>query len=263
MAAKIVDATNPDLLDINFGCPVKKVACRGAGAGVLKDVPLMVRLTAAVVKSTSLPVTVKTRLGWDEDTKNIEEVAERLQDVGIQALAIHGRTRTQMYKGSANWELIAKVKENPRITIPIFGNGDIDSPQKALEYKNRYGVDGIMIGRAAIGYPWIFNEISHFVETGEILPSPTVEERVEVCKKHLIKSVEWKGLIVGINEMRRHYTNYLKGMPGIKDFRLRLVTLKEVDEVLEVLDEIVSQYSGYEFEKTPIELINYHEKCPV
>jgi tRNA-dihydrouridine synthase B len=263
MAAKIVDVTNPDLLDINFGCPVKKVACRGAGAGVLKDVPLMVRLTAAVVKSTSLPVTVKTRLGWDEDTKNIEEVAERLQDVGIQALAIHGRTRPQMYKGSAAWELIAKVKENPRITIPIFGNGDIDSPQKALEYKNRYGVDGIMIGRAAIGYPWIFNEISHFVETGEILPSPTVEERVAVCKKHLIKSVEWKGLIVGINEMRRHYTNYLKGMPGIKDFRLRLVTLREVDEVLSVLDEIVNQYSGYEFEKMPIELINYHEKCPV
>lgn len=263
LAAKIVDATNPDLLDINFGCPVKKVACRGAGAGVLKDVPLMVRLTDAVVKSTSLPVTVKTRLGWDENTKNIEEVAERLQDVGIQALAIHGRTRVQMYKGSAAWELIAKVKENPRITIPIFGNGDIDSPQKALEYKNRYGVDGIMIGRAAIGYPWIFNEISHYVKTGEILPPPDVEERVAVCKKHLIKSVEWKGLIVGINEMRRHYTNYLKGMPGIKDFRLMLVTLKEVDEVLAVLDEIVSQYAGYEFEKTPIELINYHEKCPV
>ena len=203
-------------LDINFGCPVKKVACRGAGAGVLKDVPLMVRLTDAVVKSTSLPVTVKTRLGWDDNTKNIEEVAERLQDVGIKALAIHGRTRTQMYKGEADWKLIAKVKENPRITIPIFGNGDIDSPQKALEYKNRYGVDGIMIGRAAIGYPWIFNEITHFVKTGEILPPPTVEERVAVCKKHLIKSVEWKGPVVGINEMRRHYTNYLKGYAQYK-----------------------------------------------
>jgi nifR3 family TIM-barrel protein len=263
MAAKIVDATNPDLLDINFGCPVKKVACRGAGAGVLKDVPLMIRLTDAVVKSTSLPVTVKTRLGWDEDTKNIEEVAERLQDVGIQALAIHGRTRVQMYKGSANWELIAKVKENPRITIPVFGNGDIDSPQKALEYKNKYGVDGIMIGRAAIGYPWIFNEITHYVKTGEILPPPTVEERVAVCKKHLIKSFEWKGPIVGIFEMRRHYTNYLKGMPNIKEYRGKLVTLKQVDEILAVLDEIVEEYSGFEFEKTPIELINYHEKCPV
>jgi tRNA-dihydrouridine synthase len=183
--------------------------------------------------------------------------------VGIQALSIHGRTRVQMYKGTANWELIAKVKENPRITIPIFGNGDIDSPQKALEYKNKYGVDGIMIGRAAIGYPWIFNEISHYVKTGEILPAPTVEERVAVCKKHLIKSVEWKGPVVGINEMRRHYTNYLKGMPNIKEYRGKLVTMKEVDEILEVLDDIVFHYSGYEFEKTPIELINYHEKCPV
>lgn len=265
LAAKIVDATNPDLLDINFGCPVKKVACRGAGAGagVLKDVPLMVRLTDAVVKSTSLPVTVKTRLGWDDNSKNIEDVAERLQDAGIKALAIHGRTRTQMYKGEADWTLIAKVKENPRITIPIFGNGDIDSPQKALEYKNRYGVDGIMIGRAAIGYPWIFKEISHFVETGELLPPPTVEERVAVCKKHLIKSVEWKGPTVGINEMRRHYTNYLKGMPNIREYRLKLVTLKEVDEILAVFDEIVEKYDGYEFERSVIELINYHEKCAV
>jgi nifR3 family TIM-barrel protein len=202
-------------------------------------------------------------LGWDEDTKNIEEVAERLQDVGIQALAIHGRTRVQMYKGSAAWELIGKVKNNPRITIPIFGNGDIDSPQKAVEYKNRYGVDGIMIGRAAIGYPWIFNEITHYVKTGEILPSPTIEERVAVCKKHLIKSVEWKGPIVGINEMRRHYTNYLKGMPNIREYRTQLVTLKEPEEIIEVLDDIVTHYSGYEFEKTPIELINYHEKCAV
>ncbi len=263
LAAKIVDATNPDLLDINFGCPVKKVACKGAGAGVLKDVPLMVRLTAAVVKSTHLPVTVKTRLGWDDATKNIEEVAERLQDVGIQALSIHGRTRTQMYKGSADWDLIGKVKNNPRIKIPIFGNGDIDSPQKAVEYKNRYGVDGIMIGRAAIGYPWIFNEINHFVQTGEILPPPSIEERVAVCEKHLIKSVEWKGSIVGINEMRRHYTNYLKGLPNIKEYRLKLVTLKTPEEIIEVLYDIVTHYNGYEFEKTPIELINYHEKCPV
>ena len=263
LASKIVDATNPDLLDINFGCPVKKVALKGAGAGVLKDVDLMIRLTAACVKSTRLPVTVKTRLGWDDTTKNIEEVAERLQDAGIKALAIHGRTRAQMYKGEAQWELIAKVKENPRITIPIFGNGDIDSAEKAVEYKNKYGVDGIMIGRAAIGYPWIFNEIKHFVKTGEHLPSPTVEDRVEVCKKHLHRSFEWKGPKVGIFEMRRHYTNYLKGLPGIKDYRLRLVTLESVDEIVAVLDEINIKYAGYEFVKTPIELINYHEKCPI
>jgi nifR3 family TIM-barrel protein len=263
MAAKIVDATNPDLLDINFGCPVKKVACRGAGAGVLKDVPLMIRLTDAVIKSTNLPVTVKTRLGWDDNTKNIEDVAERLQDIGIKALAIHGRTRTQMYKGEADWTLIAKVKENPRITIPIFGNGDIDSPQKALEYKNKYGIDGIMIGRAAIGYPWIFNEIKHFMTTGEILPPPTVEERVAVCKKHLQKSVLWKGPIVGINEMRRHYANYLKGLPNIKEFRGRLVTLKVMEEIEAVLDEIIIKYSGYDFERLPIVLENYHEHCPV
>ena len=263
LAAKIVDVTNPDLLDINFGCPVKKVALRGAGAGVLKDIDLMVRLTEAVVKSTSLPVTVKTRLGWDDENRNIEEVAERLQDVGIKALSIHGRTRAQMYKGSADWDLIGKVKNNPRITMPIFGNGDIDSPQKALEYKNRYGIDGIMIGRAAIGYPWIFDEIKHFLKTGEILPPPSIEDRVEVCKKHLHKSFEWKGPIVGIFEMRRHYANYLKGLPGIKDYRYQLVTLKTVEEIDAILDEIATKYAGYEFEKTPIELINYHEKCPL
>jgi nifR3 family TIM-barrel protein len=261
LAARIVDATNPDILDINFGCPVKKVACRGAGAGVLKDLNLMVRLTTSVVKSTSLPVTVKTRLGWDDNTKNIEEVAERLQDVGIKALSIHGRTRTQMYKGEADWQLIAKVKENPRITIPIFGNGDIDSPQKALLYKNKYGVDGIMIGRAAIGYPWIFNEIRHYILTGELLAPPTVEQRVEVCKKHLQKSFEWKGPVVGINEMRRHYSNYLKGLPNIKEYRNKLVTLKEIEEIKSVLDEIVKQYSGYNFERATINLINYHEHC--
>ena len=263
LAAKIVEVTNPDLLDINFGCPVKKVALKGAGAGVLRDVDLMVRLTAAVVKSTSLPVTVKTRLGWDDQSKNIEEVAERLQDVGIKALAIHGRTRTQMYKGEADWTLIGKVKNNPRIQIPIFGNGDIDSPEKALEYKNRYGVDGLMIGRAAIGYPWIFNEIKHFVNTGTQLPGPSIEDRIAVCRKHLQKSVEWKGPIVGINEMRRHYANYLKGLPNIREYRNKLVTLKTEAEINMVLDEIGQHYEGFVPEKTAIELIDYHEKCPV
>src|SRR5688572_15243708 len=263
LAAKIVDVTNPDLLDINFGCPVIKVACKGAGAGVLKDLDLMVRLTSAVVRATSLPVTVKTRLGWDDQTKNIEEVAERLQDVGIKALAIHGRTRTQMYKGAADWTLIGKIKNNPRIHIPIFGNGDIDSPEKALEYKNRYGVDGIMIGRAAIGYPWIFNEIKYFIETGEYLAPPTVEDRVAVCRKHLRKSVAWKNHVVGINEMRRHYANYLKGLPNIKEFRNKLVTIHTEEEINEVLDEIIATYSDFEFEHSPIELVNYHEKCPL
>ena len=263
LAAKIVEVTNPDLLDINFGCPVKKVALKGAGAGVLKDIDLMVRLTSAVVKATSLPVTVKTRLGWDDDTRNIEEVAERLQDVGIKALAIHGRTRTQMYKGQADWTLIGKVKNNPRIHIPIFGNGDIDSPEKAKEYKNRYGVDGIMIGRAAIGYPWVFSEIKHFMQTGEHLAPPTIEDRIAVCRKHLHKSVEWKGPIVGINEMRRHYANYLKGLPNIKEYRNKLVTLKTPEEVNGVLDDVADTYAGFEFDQNIIELINYHEKCPV
>jgi nifR3 family TIM-barrel protein len=263
MAAKIVEVTSPDLLDINFGCPVKKVAMKGAGAGVLRDIDLMVRLTAAVVKSTSLPVTVKTRLGWDENSKNIEEVAERLQDVGIKALAIHGRTRTQMYKGDADWTLIGKVKNNPRIKIPIFGNGDIDSPEKALLYKNRYGVDGIMIGRAAIGYPWIFNEIKHFIKTGEHLPPPSIEDRLAVCRKHLHRSIEWKNPVVGINEMRRHYSNYLKGLPNIKDFRLRLVTLKTEEELNAVFDEIAVAYKGFEFPKSNIQLIDYHQNCPL
>src|SRR5215510_4380388 len=263
MSARIIDAVQPDLVDINFGCPVKKVVTKGAGAAVLKDIDAMVRLTEAVIRSTSLPVTVKTRLGWDENSKNIEEVAERLQDIGIKALAIHGRTRAQLYKGEADWTLIAKVKNNPRIEIPIFGNGDIDSPEKAVEYKNRYGVDGIMIGRAAIGYPWIFNEIKHFIHKGEHLAPPTIDQRVAVCRKHLQKSVEWKGPVVGINEMRRHYANYLKGLPNIKEFRNRLVTLKTEEEINEVLNEIAVTYAGFEFEKTPIELINYHEKCPV
>src|SRR5574338_1167910 len=254
LSAKIIDATGPDLLDINFGCPVKKVVCKGAGAAVLKDVDLMVRLTQACIRSTSLPVTVKTRLGWDHDSINITEVAERLQNVGIKALSIHGRTRSQMYKGEADWTYIAKVKENPRIHIPIFGNGDIDSPEKALEYKNKFGVDGIMIGRAAIGYPWIFNEIKHFVKTGQHLPPPTIEQRVEVIRRHLHRSVEWKGLIPGINEMRRHYTNYLKGLPNIKDYRLKLVTVRSVEEIDETLNEIIRIYSGYQFQRRVVEM---------
>ena len=247
LSAAIVDTVNPDLLDINFGCPVKKVVCKGAGAGVLKDIDLMVRLTAAVVKNSKLPVTVKTRLGWDDSSKNIETVAERLQDVGIKALSIHGRTRAQMYKGEADWSLIASVKNNARIKIPIFGNGDIDTAPKALEYKNRYGVDGIMIGRAAIGYPWIFREIKHYVATGQFLAAPTVEERVLVCKKHLEKSVAWKGPIVGILEMRRHYANYLKGLPNIKEYRNKLVTIKEYEELIELLNEVEKHYSGFQY----------------
>jgi nifR3 family TIM-barrel protein len=263
MSAKIVETVNPDLLDINFGCPVKKVVSKGAGAGVLKDIDLMVRLTKAVVNSTSLPVTVKTRLGWDDNSINIEEVAERLQDVGIKALAIHGRTRCQLYKGVADWEPIARVKANPRIQIPIFGNGDIDSPEKAKLYKERYGVDGIMIGRAAIGYPWIFNEIKHFLQTGERLPAPTLEQRLDIIRLHLHRSVEWKGPHVGITEMRRHYTNYLKGLPNIKEFRYKLVTLDTVEEIDAVLEEVARYYDGFQFQRMPIELVNYHEKCPV
>ena len=263
LSAKICETVQPDLVDINFGCPVKKVAMKGAGAGVLKDIDLMVRLTEAVVKSTSLPVTVKTRLGWDESSKNIEEVAERLQDVGVKALSIHGRTRAQMYKGEADWTLIAKVKNNPRINIPIFGNGDIDSAEKALLYKNRYGVDGIMIGRAAIGYPWIFNEIKHFLQTGTHLPPPTIEQRIEVCRKHLHKSYHWKGPRIGIFEMRRHYANYLKGMPNIKEYRSRLVVMDQLEEIDAVLDEILTQFKGFEFAPAKIELPNYHEKCPL
>jgi nifR3 family TIM-barrel protein len=244
LSAKIVDATQPDLLDINFGCPVKKVVCKGAGAAVLKDIELMVRLTKAVVNATRLPVTVKTRLGWDDNSKNIEEVAERLQDVGIQALTIHGRTRAQLYKGEADWTLIAKVKDNPRIKIPIFGNGDIDSPQKALEYKNRYGVDGLMIGRAAIGYPWIFREIKHFLATGDTLPPPTVAERLDACRKHLYRSLEWKGEKLGILEMRRHYANYLKGLSHVKEFRTRLVSTDDIAEIEQVFVDLQAFYTG-------------------
>ncbi len=263
MSARICETVNPDLVDINFGCPVKKVVSKGAGAGVLKDIDLMVRLTESVVKSTQLPVTVKTRLGWDDQSRNIEEVAERLQDVGIKALTIHGRTRCQMYKGEADWTLIAKVKNNPRIQIPIFGNGDIDSGPKALAYKNKYGVDGIMIGRAAIGYPWIFREIKYFLQEGKLMQPPTLKERIDVCRKHLQKSVEWKGPVVGINEMRRHYTNYLKGLPGIKEFRYKLVTLTSPDEINQVFDQILVHYNGFQFPHIPIELVDYHQKCPL
>lgn len=240
MSARIIEATQPDLLDINFGCPVKKVVCKGAGAGILKDIPKMVKLTEAVVKSTSLPVTVKTRLGWDEDSKNIMEVAERLQDVGIRALSIHGRTRTQMYKGVADWSLIREVKNNPKIHIPIFGNGDIDSPEKAVKYYNKYNVDGIMIGRAAIGNPWIFREIKHFKATGTHLPPPTLSERIEVCKKHLTKSIEWKGEKLGVLEMRRHYATYLKGIPHVKDFKMKIVQSMDYKEIYTILDDITT-----------------------
>ncbi len=245
-AADIVEEARPEVLDINFGCPVKKVVCKMAGAGILRDIPRMVRLTEAIVKRTSLPVTVKTRLGWDENSIYIEEVAERLQDVGIKALTIHARTRKQMYKGQADWSWIAKVKENPRIHIPIFGNGDIDSPQKALEYRRKYGVDGIMIGRAAIGYPWIFREIKHYFATGELLPPPTVAERVAAAREHLRRSLEWKGPRLGVLEMRRHYTNYFRGLPHVKVFRTRLVTEDDPDVLFAILDELEAHYTDLE-----------------
>lgn len=241
--AKIATKAGPDLIDINYGCPVKQVACRGAGAALLQDIPKMVRMTEAVVKATHLPVTVKTRLGWDESTKNIQDVAERLQDIGIKALTVHGRTRVQMYKGDADWTLIGKIKDNPRIQIPIFGNGDIDSPEKAIEYRNRFGVDGIMIGRASIGYPWIFNEIKHFIKTGEHLAPPTTAERVRVCRKHLDFSIKWKGERTGILEMRRHYATYFKGLNNFKPYRMRLVETLDYAHILEILDEVTDIYA--------------------
>lgn len=244
LSAKIVDATQPDLLDINFGCPVKKVVCKGAGAAVLKDLNLMVRLTSACIRQTSLPVTIKTRLGWDNDSKNIEEVVERMQDIGVQAVSIHGRTRMQLYKGEADWTLIGRIKNNPRIHIPIFGNGDIDTPQKALEYRNRYGVDGIMIGRAAIGYPWIFREIKHYMATGEALASPTVTERLHACRKHLYGSISWKGNKLGILEMRRHYASYLKGLSHVKEYRTRLVSTEDITEIEDILSEVENRYTN-------------------
>lgn len=241
-ASEISSMANPDLIDINYGCPVKNVACKGAGASLLQDIDKMVAMTSAVVKATHLPVTVKTRLGWDDNTKNVYEVAERLQDVGIQALTIHGRTRSQMYKGVADWRIIKEIKRNPRIKIPIFGNGDIDSPEKAANWRLEYEVDGIMIGRAAIGYPWIFREIKHFFETGEHLAGPTLKERIDTCNTHLIKSIEWKGPKTGIFEMRRHYANYFKGIPNFKEYRMKLVSLENINQIQEVLEEISDKF---------------------
>ena len=242
-AAAIAEAAQPALIDINYGCPVKNVACRGAGAGILLDLPKMQAMTAEIVKRVSLPVTVKTRLGWDEHTIKIIEVAQRLQDAGIQALTIHGRTRKQLYKGQANWEHIAAVKNHPSIHIPIFGNGDVDSPQKVLAYKNKYGVDGIMIGRASIGYPWLFREIKHFLAKGTLLSPPTLQARIRVVKQHLHHAVQWKGEKTGVLEMRRHYTNYLKGMEGVKAFRQQLVAATTSLEVDDILEEILLKFA--------------------
>ncbi len=241
-AAAIAEEAGPELIDINYGCPVKKVACKGAGAGILQDLPKMQKMTAEIVRQVGLPVTVKTRLGWDENSIKIVEVAQRLQDVGVQALTIHGRTRKQMYKGEADWTMIGEVKNHPDIHIPIFGNGDIDSPQKALEYRNRYGVDGIMIGRAAIGYPWIFNEIKHFFRTGEMPEAPSLSSRVSAAREHLDFSVDWKGERKGIYEMRRHYTNYFRGIPHFKPFRTRLVTAETKEEIVGILEEVENTF---------------------
>lgn len=241
-ATEIATLAKPDLIDINYGCPVKQVACKGAGSALLQDIDKMVKMTDAVVRATNLPVTVKTRLGWDDNTKNVDEVAERLQDIGIQALTIHGRTRSQMYKGEADWRMIRDIKRNPRIKIPVFGNGDIDSPQKAFDWRREFEVDGIMIGRAAIGYPWIFREIAHYFKTGELLAGPTVEERVAVCRTHLDKSIAWKGPKVGIFEMRRHYANYFKGLPDFKNYRMLLVKEDNIEIIHTILDEVSDKY---------------------
>jgi len=240
-SAEICTKAGPNLIDINYGCPVKKVVCKGAGSSLLQDIDKMVAMTKAVVEATDLPVTVKTRLGWDDNTKNVYEVAERLQDVGIKALAIHGRTRAQLYKGQADWSMIRDIKRNPRIKIPIFGNGAVE---KAAAWRQEFEVDGIMIGRAAIGYPWIFREIKHFFNTGERLEGPTIAERVEVCRTHLNKSIEWKGDKLGIFEMRRHYANYFKGIPNFKEHRMKLVSLQSQAEILEVLYEIEHNFSA-------------------
>jgi nifR3 family TIM-barrel protein len=252
-ATRIVTAANPDLVDINYGCPVKKVVCKDAGAGILKNIPKMIRLTEEVIKNTHLPVTVKTRLGWDESTKNIVEIAERLQDIGVQALSVHGRTRVQMYKGEADWTLIGKIKENPRMHIPIFGNGDVDSPEKARLMRDTYGVDGIMIGRASIGYPWIFREVKHYLATGKHLAAPTLEDRVQACREHLEFSVQWKGNVLGILEMRRHYTNYFRGMPNVKEFRRILTSSNDLDELFATLAEIQTAYAGFDFGLAEVE----------
>lgn len=245
-AVEIVEATQPDIIDINFGCPVKKVVCKGAGAGILKDIPLMVKLTEAMVKRTQLPITVKTRLGWDHESIKIVEVAERLQDVGCAALSIHGRTRAQMYKGEADWRPIAEVKNNPRMHIPIFGNGDVNTPERAVEMKDQYGLDGAMIGRASIGNPWFFNQVKYFMKTGTYLSEPSVADRVSVARRHLEMAVDWKGEVLGVLETRRHYTNYFKGLENFKPYRTRMVTSNLSEEVFQVFDEVLEAYAGEE-----------------
>ena len=246
-ATEITEQSNPDIIDINYGCPVKKVACKGAGAGILQDIPKMVKMTAEIVKSTKLPVTVKTRLGWDENTKYIVDVAERLQDVGIEAISIHGRTRKQMYKGNADWSLIAAVKNNPRLNIPVFGNGDIDSPEKAVEYKNKYGVDGVMIGRASIGNPWIFREIKHYIKHNTHHKRPSFQEKVEAVQEHLASSIKWKGTKLGVAEMKRHYSNYFKGISNFKDIKMQLVISNDIEELNEILNGLHQNSENFEF----------------
>ncbi|AXT62049.1 tRNA dihydrouridine synthase DusB [Aquimarina sp. AD10] len=244
---EIVEASGPDIIDINFGCPVKKVVSKGAGAGILKDIDLMVSLTKAMVEHTKLPVTVKTRLGWDHDSIRIVEVAERLQDVGAKAIAIHGRTRAQMYKGNADWKPIAEVKNNPRMHIPVFGNGDVDTPERAMEMRDQYGLDGAMIGRASIGYPWFFKEVKHYFKTGEHLSPPTIEERVIAARRHLQMAIDWKGEKLGVFETRRHYTNYFKGIPHFKEYRMKMVTSDDSKDVFAAFDEIQDKFAGFEF----------------
>ena len=244
-SVEIVEASKPDIIDINFGCPVKKVVCKGAGAGILKDIPLMVKLTEEMVKHTSLPITVKTRLGWDHDSIKIVEVAERLQDVGCAAISIHGRTRAQMYKGDADWGPIAEVKNNPRMHIPVFGNGDVNTPERAVEMRDQYGLDGAMIGRASIGNPWFFNQVKHFIVTGTHLPSPTISERVEAARRHLEMSIAWKGEVLGVLETRRHYTNYFKGIPNFKEYRTRMVTSNASEDVFAALADVKRDWNDY------------------
>jgi nifR3 family TIM-barrel protein len=247
-SVEIVEASKPDIIDINFGCPVKKVVSKGAGAGILKDIDLMVSLTKAMVEHTSLPITVKTRLGWDEETIKIVEVAERLQDVGCKAIAIHGRTRKQMYKGAADWAPIAAVKNNPRMHIPVFGNGDVNTPERAKEMRDSFGLDGAMIGRASIGNPWFFREVQHYLKTGKKLLNPTMSERIEAARRHLQMAIDWKGEKLGVFETRRHYTNYFKGIPHFKEYRMKMVTSDDSIDVFNVIDEVASKFKDYQFD---------------
>ena len=246
-AVDIVEKSNPDIIDINFGCPVKKVVCKNAGAGILRDIPLMVKLTSELVKRTKLPVTVKTRLGWDQNSIKIVEVAERLQDVGIQAISIHGRTRVQMYKGSADWVPIAEVKNNPRMYIPVFGNGDVDSPEAAVRMRDDFGLDGAMIGRASIGNPWFFKEVKHFFETGLHMEPPTMSERVEAARRHLQMAIDWKGEKLGVFETRRHYTNYFRGIPHFKEYRMKMVTSDAASDVFAAFEEVEEKFGHHQF----------------